>query len=224
MIRDRLYYWERPMVTFAVENTLFRVPRKQFEQSPVFRDLFSLPLLGSQAEGSSDDRPIHLESINKDEFRSLLMVIYPENSERKRPDSQDEWLSILKLATMWEFDDIKERAIVESTKEMSQKTPLERIALAVKYNVPRWLLDAYTALVQQDNPLTRNEVDALGHETVYQLLQLREQSYREVSRYGNRYGSRNFQGVEGKIVRALYERFTDIGYRESIDTIPEPLN
>lgn len=117
---------------------------------------------------------------------------------------------------MWDFDEIKKTALSEVTHTMPQRTPLERIALAVEHNVPRWLLDGYAALVQQDQPLTRREVDALGHETVYQLLQLREQSYRERGRYSDR----NFEGVEHGIVRELYERFTDIGYDGSIDQVP----
>ncbi|KAG5633597.1 hypothetical protein DXG03_006947 [Asterophora parasitica] len=55
------YYFR--MVIFRVENTLFNVPRHHFESvSAIFRDMFDLPQGGELVtEGTSTDRPIHLE-------------------------------------------------------------------------------------------------------------------------------------------------------------------
>lgn len=54
----------------------------------MFSDLFSLPArLVSAAEGSSDDNPIHLESIDPNDFRRLLMVLYPEYVANSRDPS-----------------------------------------------------------------------------------------------------------------------------------------
>lgn len=60
---------------------LFKVPRHHFEQDSVmFRDMFSLPV-GAEgtADGSSRETPLHLDGINKDEFRQLLRVLYPRS-------------------------------------------------------------------------------------------------------------------------------------------------
>lgn len=56
-------------MTIQVENCLFKVPRQTLEfQSKVFRDMFSLPA-SAVAEGSSDNNPIRLDGIAKEEFR-----------------------------------------------------------------------------------------------------------------------------------------------------------
>jgi hypothetical protein len=95
-VRDDLYYWDS--VTFLVspklvtllcipthdclveqvESKLFKVPRRYFEKnSNIWRDVFTLPLGNNQAEGSSDENPIRLESISSIDFQGLLRVMYP---------------------------------------------------------------------------------------------------------------------------------------------------
>jgi hypothetical protein len=61
------------------KDTLFKVPRLYFERnSSVFRDMFALPPGGKQVEGTNDENPIKLESIQKVDFQSLLSVMFPE--------------------------------------------------------------------------------------------------------------------------------------------------
>ena len=57
--------------------TLFKVPRSKFEQgSGIFRGMFTVPSGDNAVEGQSDGRPLVLESIEADEFRSLLRVMF----------------------------------------------------------------------------------------------------------------------------------------------------
>ena len=69
-----------------VEDTLFRVHRRYFEQeSEVFRAMFQLPVgNGVVADGSSDEQPLRLEGVKKEDFRQLLRIMFPEcvNSHR----------------------------------------------------------------------------------------------------------------------------------------------
>ncbi|KZP09949.1 hypothetical protein FIBSPDRAFT_938248 [Athelia psychrophila] len=224
LARDNLYYWERPMITFAVEDTLFKVPQKEFEEkSGLFSDLFSLPArLVSTTEGSSDDNPIHLESIDPNDFRRLLMVLYPENCMNVTPQGHEEWISVLKLSTMWDFVDVRTRALREVSATLESKTPLDRIALAKEYKVPRWLLDAYIALVEQSEPLEKKEIDALGLETVYRLLQIREDTWRN-SKGTKGKVLREFHGLEDRIVDNFYEQLKDAGYSGSRDEVPQQI-
>jgi len=62
-----------------VEDTLYRVPRHPFEQeSEVFRDMFGLPIVkGAIPDGLSDEQPLHLEGIMKEDFRQLLRIMFP---------------------------------------------------------------------------------------------------------------------------------------------------
>jgi hypothetical protein len=61
-----------------VENTLFRVPRHHFEQeSEVFRDMFQLPIAeDATPDGCSDEQPLRLDGILKQDFRQLLRVMF----------------------------------------------------------------------------------------------------------------------------------------------------
>ena len=61
-----------------VEDYLFKVPRDPFEtESTVFRDMFLLPTGDFHTEeGTSDDNPIYLEGVKKDEFELLLRVLF----------------------------------------------------------------------------------------------------------------------------------------------------
>jgi hypothetical protein len=63
-----------------VENTLFRVPRHHFEQeSEVFRDMFQLPIAeDTTPDGCSDEQPLRLDGILKQDFRQLLRVMFPK--------------------------------------------------------------------------------------------------------------------------------------------------
>ena len=62
-----------------MENCLFRVPRQPLEsQSKIFRDMFSLPvteITEFDTEGSSDNNPIRLDGIKKEEFKLFLEVL-----------------------------------------------------------------------------------------------------------------------------------------------------
>jgi hypothetical protein len=66
-------------VEMQVEDTLFRVPRCYFEQeSEVFRDMFQLPVAkGTTPDGCSDEQPLRLDGIVKEDFRQLLRVTFP---------------------------------------------------------------------------------------------------------------------------------------------------
>jgi hypothetical protein len=73
----RLSNYRRP--GDQVEDTLFSVPRCEFEQSSeVFADMFLLPSGPSASiEGQVKEHPIKLEGYKKDDFTCLLKVMYP---------------------------------------------------------------------------------------------------------------------------------------------------
>ena len=60
---------------FWVENRIFRAPRELFEiYSEVFKDMFSLPKV-ENAEGETDDKPLFLDGILKDDFHAFLTAL-----------------------------------------------------------------------------------------------------------------------------------------------------
>ena len=68
-----------PLNHIQVEDKLFCVPRSEFMQSSeVFADMFLLPSgPAAHKEGQDREHPIVLEGYKKDEFNSLLKVMYP---------------------------------------------------------------------------------------------------------------------------------------------------
>ncbi|KAI0328051.1 hypothetical protein GY45DRAFT_1255838 [Cubamyces sp. BRFM 1775] len=161
-------------VIFKVEGVLFKVSRRPFEEdSEAFSTAFALPPLDypDGIEGSSDANPIELGGIDADEFRSLLRVLFPGAHDISRTMSKDQWISALKLATMWDFENVRQKAIAELLKLV----PLhgERVRLARVYDIPGWIEPALLKLVQQDT-LNASDLEALGWATVAKLIQIRE--------------------------------------------------
>ncbi|KAJ3504028.1 hypothetical protein NLJ89_g8158 [Agrocybe chaxingu] len=78
--RHSIYYLDH--IIFAVEDTLFRVPRVGFEArsgSP-FEAFASLQKFNSSAEGYDDDNPVYLHGVKTEDFANLLAVMYPNLS------------------------------------------------------------------------------------------------------------------------------------------------
>jgi hypothetical protein len=83
-----------------------------------------------------------------------------------------EWTSVLKLSSMWSFEDLRDLAI----QNMSQLTvdPVERAALAKEYHIDEWLLPALNELAQREEPIGVEEARRLGWETALQIASVRE--------------------------------------------------
>jgi hypothetical protein len=204
-LRDETFYFE--VVIFLVEDVLFKVPRLYFEtNSVVFRDLFAN--LPSTQDGTGDDNPIKLEAIRSIDFQRFSTVAFPELSWHARspivmsPLSLNEWISVLKLSTEWKFAELRRKAL--EVLSWIRIDPVERVILARKYKVEKWVVDAYTQLVVQDNRLSLKEAEILGYDTAFQLYEMREESFRQsLSRYGSR-----------PMVDELKEEMLDMARRE----------
>ncbi|KAF8812867.1 hypothetical protein BYT27DRAFT_6401332 [Phlegmacium glaucopus] len=154
------------IVVFQVENMLFQVLRNGFNvPGTPFEAMFALPnaamgVDGASLEGSSLENPIYLPGIKVDHFRSFLRILYPF-IDRTPIVEFDEWVGVLNLATMWSFQDIREKAIVQLSDLIKQKKVLERISLAREYRVAQWLRDGYLELAQ-NRPLEFDELRPAG--------------------------------------------------------------
>ncbi|KAJ7452177.1 hypothetical protein B0H11DRAFT_2074649 [Mycena galericulata] len=86
--------------------------------------------------------------------------------------SKDEWISALKLSTLWYFLDIRELAI-----QQLSDTPLdaiERIVLAKRYDVADWLRAGYSELVRRPDSLSLEEAEEIGLVATVRIFQTRE--------------------------------------------------
>ncbi|KAL1719803.1 hypothetical protein EV715DRAFT_272452 [Schizophyllum commune] len=171
--RDDTFYLE--VVTFRVSSTLFRVPRYAFEGgSAVFASMFTLPPgQGQDTEGCSDEHPVVLEGATDEEFRQFLRILLPRNALRPDHDlTQEQWTHVLKLATMWDFDDVRQLAVSKMGKmEMSRD---QRFRLGRAYSVSKWYHGVLKDLVQRVEPLTKEDVDLVGIDIALGIASNRE--------------------------------------------------
>jgi hypothetical protein len=88
--------------------------------------------------------------------------------------SEEEWISILKLSTMWEFSYARDLAI----KELSGRAmdPITKVLLARQYGIPKWLLAAYHELVNRKELVSCDEAQQLGLNVAIQIFHIREKA------------------------------------------------
>ncbi|EIM90897.1 uncharacterized protein STEHIDRAFT_118117 [Stereum hirsutum FP-91666 SS1] len=145
--RDDTFYCP-DYVIFLAEKTLFRIPPLRLT-TPHFTALFSLPDGGtSQVEGRTDDDPIRLPSqISARAFRAFMNMLYPELKQSNMELETADLILALELATMWEFDHIRDQAITELGPE--PLAPLEQLLLGRRLRVAKWIRNAYERLCTQ---------------------------------------------------------------------------
>ncbi|KAI0072574.1 hypothetical protein K474DRAFT_1700885 [Panus rudis PR-1116 ss-1] len=198
---DESFYF--PHVIFLVEGVLYKVYRREFEKSEVFAAMFTLPGNGNvNAEGNSNENPIRLDGISKNDFHRLLRVMYPRNEQDNRNLTTEEWISVLKLATMWAFQAIRQTAI-QSLATQLQTDPVEKINLAQAYNIREWLIPTLNSLAQRRDMITSAEAERLGMDYTLKLVQVRERFYSRAlrrpclrCRTGGYHGARLFDDDE----------------------------
>ncbi|EJC98678.1 uncharacterized protein FOMMEDRAFT_143095 [Fomitiporia mediterranea MF3/22] len=186
--RDEVFYFD--MTIFQVEDYLFKVPRRPFEdQSDIFRSMFLLPQGQSKlVEGMSDENPLVLEGISKKDFRAFLQVLLPPTFGEDMDYSEEEWLSVLSLSNMWGFTRIRQTAI-----EKLQNNSIDlitKIELAHKYDIREWLFGAYLALGKRAEPLSVGEGARLGYDFALKMATVREQLLRDKIAHPNAYRQR----------------------------------
>ena len=95
----------------------------------------------------------------------------------RNPDlnlSQHQWTSILKLSTMWEFDGPRNAAIRHLDSLQPPIDPIDKVVLAMQYEIKEWLLPALLKLAQRLEPISIEEGRRIGFETTVKLASVRE--------------------------------------------------
>ncbi|KAI5997663.1 hypothetical protein F5J12DRAFT_851105 [Pisolithus orientalis] len=109
-------------------------------------------------EGQDDTRLVVLHGISKDEFECLLKALLCRQRGQNKSlvlHFTSQWISVLKLSTMWECTSLRAAAIswLDSNS---------------------WLLPSLLALAQRHNPISVEEGRHLGIETALKLASVRE--------------------------------------------------
>ncbi|KAH6908578.1 hypothetical protein BKA70DRAFT_272532 [Coprinopsis sp. MPI-PUGE-AT-0042] len=168
--RDALHY--HTFAIFRVEKKLYSIPTSFLkQQSEVFSGMFSLD---NPSEGMSDDRPIVLAGYKSVDFDSFLKVLIPQPLEPSPPIlSKEEWISTLKLATIWQMSKIR-KAAIEKLSDMNIAA-IDRVALAREYHVATWLQEGVIALATETHTIKVEDMAAvLGWETTARIFVIRD--------------------------------------------------
>jgi len=150
-------------------------------KSDVFVTTFSLPLGNVEAEGASDNNPFVLHGITASDFQALLKVMSPLSSTTLSDMTREEWMSAMKLSTMWGFTEARSQSI-QKLSELDI-SPAEKIVLGKKYHIPAWLKEGVDALIKSEEVMTREELlenaKIVGWETMAWVLRLRNSIARD---------------------------------------------
>jgi hypothetical protein len=121
--------------------------------------------------------------------------------------NREEWLSVLKLSTLWEFEELRKKAIAELSKVEIEA--VDKVIFARSYRVGTWLFEGYKALVEREASLSSEEAERLGYKTAFQLCLRREDTFR---RRGGIKSYRSFNGVEPDICETFRTELIDTGH------------
>ncbi|CAL1703062.1 unnamed protein product [Somion occarium] len=131
------------------------------------------------SEGLSDQNPIRLDGISSKDFRALLKYMFPQvidPSADSRNLLTEEWISILKLSTMWNMVDHRKSSI-QNLRMRFDYDPVTRVVLAQSHGIDEWLLPAYLQPAHRKEPLSALESSRLGYETAFKIVEARERAY-----------------------------------------------
>ncbi|KAK0212356.1 hypothetical protein DFS33DRAFT_20842 [Desarmillaria ectypa] len=210
------YYWEN--VVFQVENAFFKVPTHHFvTHSEVFADMLSLPqgqADAAAAEGQSRENPIVLP-VTEQDFRRLLRALYPLEAPRSPSFNKEELVSLLKLSKLWGMKRVRDYAVEKITEILNSIDAIERIILARKYSVEKWLRSGYLALATRYPVVSTEDAGLIGWETALLLEHVREEAYASLgsSRMGR--GSLSEYQVQNGVESKFREEFEDIRTSEA---------
>jgi hypothetical protein len=105
----------------------------------------------------------------------LTVHVYDRTAVPKTPTlSKDEWISVLKLANLWDFIEVRNLAIEQLTSYAGSLDCIERILFARKFDVSAWLQSGYVELARRKAVVSAEEAGKIGWETALQICQLRE--------------------------------------------------
>ncbi|KAF9268470.1 hypothetical protein L218DRAFT_852902 [Marasmius fiardii PR-910] len=178
-------------VVFQVEHTVFKIPSRYFnEKSEVFGAASNISAGCQAQEGSSDENPIILSPLphdtNANDFELLVNIIMSLTFKLPPPTNYTlhQWLSVLKLATAWEFFEIrtlamksiaadKTRLVINRVSGSQKWSAMQKIRNGRGYRVRQWVSEGLTELADACSLPPVEEIETLGFQMM-NLLFLRE--------------------------------------------------
>lgn len=223
VVHHKDYYLRGGDMTVLVENHLYRIHSYFFDRESLFfrQKLLAGPSEDGDDRGSSDNNAYTLDDVKSEDFARFLWVFYnPKYSLYEAP--LDVWLSILRLATRWGFNNVKELTVREL--EKLEIESVDKISIYHEHNISKlYLIPSYVAIVKRDKPLTLHEGMKLGMETVLRTADARERARQRASESGVRTPS--FDDFEDSEVEIIVRDVFGLGSRPTspIPAVASPI-
>jgi hypothetical protein len=90
-------------------------------------------------DGTSDEQPLRLEGVDKEDFHQLLRVMFPDRPLNLEVLSTKEWASVLKLTAMWQMDGLTEVVLRKISSHTSHRREIwsELLEASAQYHLPK---------------------------------------------------------------------------------------
>jgi len=75
---------------------------------------------------------------------------------------------------MWQFQQIRTMALENLPYLFIEKSPVEKVALAFKYDIKQWLVPGINQMAQRSEPINVEDVQLLGLEVALKIAAVRE--------------------------------------------------
>ena len=127
----------------------------------------------------------------------------------------EDWISVLHLSRMWAFDRLRDLAV----SKLDELDPVKKLQLACVCGIEQWRRPALTKLVQRMEPLSKEDGDILGMETVIKVARARDRCLRNMLQNSYTYGSDEiWKRAAESAIDEVFNQCVDLedGERESI--------
>ncbi|KZV66707.1 hypothetical protein PENSPDRAFT_736953 [Peniophora sp. CONT] len=200
------YYFRETNIQLVIEDVIYNIPRILLSQLSVrLLDLFEQPadvlppgwiihntLLGEKiyinhgANLVQQTRPCAvgpftdacpLFGVTVQEFDAFLSVVIRDRDDHDELKlDKGGWVSVLKLATLWDIDSIRALSLRHLNMPKFALSSFERLRISRMYLVTEWLDDALQGLIRRTESLTKSEFALMTDEDAEVVTSSREQA------------------------------------------------
>lgn len=89
----------------------------------------------------------------------------------------EDWTAVLRFSSARGLATVRKVAIARARVKVDGLPIVDKILLAVRFDVEPWLNEAYDAIIGREASITPGEREKLGWETYGRLMELREQCW-----------------------------------------------
>ncbi|KAI0045518.1 hypothetical protein FA95DRAFT_117333 [Auriscalpium vulgare] len=162
------FFFDDGNVIMLVENVRYQIHKFFFNRDSAY---FASRLATISLWNPFVPPSVALPDVTVAEFDAFLSILYPSDFDKTEISSVADWTAVLRLATMWGFTSIVNRAIRHLD---TLTSPLDKLVLARAHRVERWVVPALVALCERPECLNLEDVRRMTLEDIVLVGRLRE--------------------------------------------------